>query len=169
MTSTLYANPYDISAQGFYFTSLEDYEKKAADLRNEYGQPVEEFEIDFIDGENADLFAAFGVNQANLEHWFEIDEMDLSDEQKVAFFYLVSDLGKTAQEALELIDDVSIFEGKPSDYVEEILDEIYPDIPQGLRGYIDTEAMARDMRLNGEIAEFEREGKDYVITNPMDF
>ena len=44
----LHAQPYDISASGFYFDSLEDYQAKAAKARNDYGDPVEEFEIQFI-------------------------------------------------------------------------------------------------------------------------
>ena len=52
MTTTLFANPYDISASGFYFTSMEEYDAKSAALRNECGQPVEEFEIDYIDGDD---------------------------------------------------------------------------------------------------------------------
>jgi hypothetical protein len=169
MTTTLFANPYDISANGFYFTNIEEYNTKSAALRNDCGGPVEEFEIDYIDGENSDLFQAFGVNQANLEQWFDIEDRDFTDEEKAAFFYLVSDLGKKPEEALELIDDVRLFEGKPQDYVEEILDEIHPDIPSSLRNYIDTEAMARDMGLNGEIAEIDHNGTHYVVTNPLDF
>lgn len=169
MTTTLFANPYDISASGFYFTSMEDYDAKSAALCNECGQPVEEFEIDYIDGDTAELFNAFGVNQANLAQWFEIEDRELSEEEMAAFAYLVSNLGKAPQEALDAIEDVRLFAGKASDYVEEILDEIHPDIPSTLRNYIDTEAMARDMVINGEITVFEHGRTRYVITNPLDF
>jgi hypothetical protein len=56
--TTLYAQPYDISANGFYFDTVDDYNEKATKLLNSYGQPVEEFELQFIDGESidADLF-----------------------------------------------------------------------------------------------------------------
>ncbi|WP_371157029.1 hypothetical protein [Jannaschia sp. 2305UL9-9] len=33
MTITLFAQPYDISANGFYFTSTEDYEAKVRTLK----------------------------------------------------------------------------------------------------------------------------------------
>ena len=56
--TTLHAQPYDISANGFFFETTEEYNEKASKLVNSYGQPVEEFELQFIDGESidADLF-----------------------------------------------------------------------------------------------------------------
>jgi hypothetical protein len=63
----LYAQPYDISAHGFYFETAAEYNEKASKLRNSYGWPVEEFELQFIDGESIDakLFEALGVHQGN--------------------------------------------------------------------------------------------------------
>ncbi|CTQ55914.1 hypothetical protein LP7551_04464 [Roseibium album] len=71
--TNFYAQPYDISADGFYFESFEDYSEKAAKAVNHYGEPVEEFEIQFIDGEDIDceLAKAFGVNKANLRQFFD--------------------------------------------------------------------------------------------------
>ncbi|MEQ8348877.1 MAG: hypothetical protein RIB84_07630 [Sneathiellaceae bacterium] len=66
--TTLYAQPYDITATGFYFETAEQYAAQAAKAVNDYGQRVEEFEIQFIDGENPDaaLAEAWGLNQVNL-------------------------------------------------------------------------------------------------------
>ncbi|MEP3296768.1 MAG: hypothetical protein ABJO27_09875 [Pseudoruegeria sp.] len=63
----LHAQPYDLSAAGFCFQTAEEYAEKANALRNDYGAPVEEFEIQFIDGEHIDceLAQAIGLNQAN--------------------------------------------------------------------------------------------------------
>ena len=47
-----------------------------------YGNLVEEFEIQFIDGDNAQLFEACGINQANLNRWFDDIEF-LQDHEKV--------------------------------------------------------------------------------------
>ena len=71
MTTLLFAQPYDICANGFYFSSEKDYEAKANNLLNQYGQPVEEFEIQFIDGKNIDakLFNALGITRA-IFHYF---------------------------------------------------------------------------------------------------
>ena len=48
--TTLFAQPYDITIGGFFFETIEDYVAKAAALRNSFGDPVEEFEIQFTDG-----------------------------------------------------------------------------------------------------------------------
>ena len=82
----LYAQPYDISATGFYFETVEEYKKNANALRNEYGDPVEEFEIQFIEGEfiDCDLAKAIGLNQANFARFFEIiDEWEEWEKQQV--------------------------------------------------------------------------------------
>jgi hypothetical protein len=49
--TTLHAQLYDISANGFYFETAAEYNEKARKLVNSYGQPVEKFELQFIDGE----------------------------------------------------------------------------------------------------------------------
>jgi len=80
--TTLHAQPYDISATGFYFENAEEFEQKSSTLRNDYGDPVEEFELQFIDGENIDseLAKAWEINQANYAHFF--DAVDEWDEQR---------------------------------------------------------------------------------------
>ena len=69
----LHAQPYDISAPGFLFKSVEEYREKADKLTNSAGDPVEEFEIQFIDGEDIDreLFKALNINQATSPMFFE--------------------------------------------------------------------------------------------------
>jgi len=48
----LHAQSYDPDANGFYFESMEDYASKAKLNRNSFGDVVEEYEIQFIDGED---------------------------------------------------------------------------------------------------------------------
>jgi len=62
----LYANHYSLDAPGFYFDGFDDYEATAAAARDRFGNAVEEFEIDYIPGDNPALFAAASVNQATL-------------------------------------------------------------------------------------------------------
>ena len=86
MKTTLYAQPYDISAMGFYFDSADDYAEKAKAARNDHGQPVEEFEIQFIDGEAIDaaLAEAIGLHQGDITAFFEaIDSWDDHDTRQV--------------------------------------------------------------------------------------
>lgn len=76
MTTTLHAQPYDTSATGFYFKSLEEYQKTAPTIKNDFGGTVEEFEIQLIDADGIDceLAKAIGINQANIERFFECVE-----------------------------------------------------------------------------------------------
>jgi hypothetical protein len=81
----LYAQPYDISAIGFYFQSQAEYAEKSAKARSSYGFPVEEFEIQFIDGEDIDakLFEALGINQCNFHLFLKIrDSWDDNQKRK---------------------------------------------------------------------------------------
>ena len=76
MTLLFYAQPYDISAEGFYFRGFDEYCERAANAKNQIGNRVEEFEIQFIDGDqiDCDLAKAWGVNQANISHFFDVAE-----------------------------------------------------------------------------------------------
>jgi len=84
--TTLFAQPYDITANGFYFHSVEDYNENAEKSRNSAGFPVEEYELQFIDGESIDaaLFKALDVNQANFGAFLDAcEEWDIAQKQKV--------------------------------------------------------------------------------------
>ena len=88
----------------------DEYVEKAAGHHNEYGDPVEECEIQFIDGDNRRLFEAVSVNQVNLRGWFEkFEELDGDDAIKI--IYLTEDLGYRLEDSLEHLDDVALFEG----------------------------------------------------------
>ena len=58
MMTTLHATPYNTDATGFYFTDALDYETKSTVHVDRYGNLVEEFEIQLIDGDDAQLFEA---------------------------------------------------------------------------------------------------------------
>ena len=75
MTS-FYAQPYDISATGFCFEDAETYQDKSANLVNRYGNLVEEFEFQFIDGEtiDAELFLTLSVDQSNILKFIDLHE-----------------------------------------------------------------------------------------------
>ena len=115
MTNSYHATPYDISAAGFYFKDFEEYTIKAAAHRNEYGEPVEEYEIQFIDGDNYKLFGALSVQQANLEQWFD-DYEGLGGDELIKAIYLAEDQYCTIDEILDKLDDVMLFEGAAEEY-----------------------------------------------------
>ncbi len=147
--STFYAQPYDIDAKGFYFDSAEAFTGGAKGRTNRYGMVVEEYEIQFIDGERIDaaLANALGVNQANIAAFFEC-EAEWSDDQKRRVIIAASEIG-------ELIDptdnpddlDIDIYElDSMRGLAEQFIDEgLFGDIPEHLAGYIDLDAIARDL------------------------
>jgi antirestriction protein len=151
--TTLYAQPYDISATGFYFDDADSYARQADALRNDYCQPVEEFEIQFIDGEAIDaaLAEAWHLNQANLARFFEIVD-DWSDHQKQRFIVAVGECGYSYDPATVDPDDfdVDLYETDSlRDLAEQFVDEgLFGDIPKHLANYIDYEAIARDLAID---------------------
>ncbi|RAS19547.1 antirestriction protein ArdA [Paraburkholderia bryophila] len=161
-----FACPCNLDAVGFYFHSLEEYSQRTEACTDSLGGRVEEFEIQFIDGGavDAELFGALDVSQASLSLWFDCVEV-LSAEAKAAAFYLVSQCGQTVQDLLGNLEEVVLREGDMIDAAAELFDEFYPELPQVARIYIDMEAYARDLRLNGALDEFEVAGKTYTVLN----
>jgi len=151
--TTLYAQPYDIDADGFYFTSAEDYATKASECRNRYGQPVEEFEIQFIDGAGIDgqLFTALKVCQADVEAFMVAIE-DWSQEQKIKVIVAVGEAGY----GLDLKSgdpdgfDVDLYVVETvADLAQQfVADGLYGPIPEALQNYIDYDAIGRDLAVD---------------------
>ena len=151
--TTLYAQPYDIAACGFYFDSIDTYTSQAERLRNDYGQPVEEFEIQFIDGDllDCELFNALGVHQANIEGYFEAVE-DWSERQKITVIIAVGeagydfDLGKDDPDKFEVdLYEVDSLRDLAIQFVE---DGFYGDIPKPIENYLDYDAIGRDLGMD---------------------
>jgi antirestriction protein len=151
--TTLFAQPYDIAACGFYFETLEDYWEKAAKAVNQYGQPVEEFEIQFIDGErlDAELAKAFGLNQSNIGQYLEAAE-DWLEYQKFAYIIAVGECGYDFDAANNDVDtlDVDIYEvSSLRELAEHFVEEgLFGDIPEPLQFYIDYDAISRDLGMD---------------------
>lgn len=157
MTNTYHAQPYDISKSGFYFTDMASYEAGVE------ASGAEEFELQFIDGEDAELFNACKINQATLAQWF--DEIEpLEDWAKIAFYWLVWDRSCTLEEALENYEDVSISEESLEDAAAQLFDEVY-EVPAAIAAYIDYDKFANDCRIGGDLDEFEFKGTTYTVTN----
>ena len=149
----LHAQPYDISAQGFYFRTAAEYQEKAAKVRNDFGFPVEEFEIQFIDGESIDaaLFEALRVDQCTFPHFLEAcDAWD--DDQKRKVIIAVGECGYSFDLKSGDPDDfdVDIYE---LDSLRELAmqfvdDGLWGEIPEHLQNYLDYDAMARDLGMD---------------------
>lgn len=158
----LYANPYDTSANGFYFESAEDFDEKfQAHL------PVEEYEIDFIDGtgEEAALFKVARINQSNIAEWFDGVDQLRDHEMAAAYFLLDNGMVSTFSEAVEKADQLIFREGDVKAYAESYIDDMGGPAELGkqtLEQYFDYDAFARDMRLGGDVTEFEFDGTTYT-------
>ena len=149
----LHAQPYDISASGFFFEDTKEYDAKRRKCLSDVGQPVEEFEIQFIDGEDidAELFKALGINQATFPLFLEkVDEWD--DSQKKKIIIAVGECGYS----------VDLNSGDPDDFdidlyemdslrelAEHFVEEgLFGEIPERIRFYLDYDAMARDLGMD---------------------
>lgn len=150
--TTLYAQPYDITATGFYFETPEQYAALAAKAVNDYGQPVEEFEIQFIDGERLDaaLAEAWELNQCSFAAFLEAVD-DWEDHSKIRLIIAVQE-GIGFDTETDDIDglEVDIYGVETMrELAEQFVDDgLFGDIPEGLRGYIDYDAIARDLAMD---------------------
>jgi hypothetical protein len=161
----LYAQPYSIDASGFQFTSADEYTAKQSALRDRFGAPVEEFELQYLDGEDSQLFDACRIHQANLATWFD-DIESLDRQEKAQLFYLVDQGGYDLSDALERYDDVALFDGRLIDAATQLFDDCYlSEVPEAVRNYIDYDAFANDCRIGGDMCEFRFDGDAYTVTN----
>jgi len=149
----LHAQPYDLAAAGFYFESAEDYARKAATLCNTYGQPVEEFEIQFIDGErlDAELFETLKVAQSDIGAYFEA-ALNWSDDRKVRAIIAVGEVGHRFRFGEGDPDrfDIDLYEiDSLRDLAIQFVDEgLFGDIPEAIENYLDYDAIARDLAMD---------------------
>ncbi|MEM8774980.1 MAG: antirestriction protein ArdA [Pseudomonadota bacterium] len=160
-----HAQPYDLSATGFYFEDQESFEKKIGSIRNDYGQPVEEFELQFIDGEAIDcaLARAWGINQANILAFIDAAE-SWEEDEKLRFIIAVGECGYSFDPdsidpnifEVDIYEDMSLRE-LAEHFVEEGL---YGPIPETIAYYLDYEAIANDLGV--EYTETEIAGKRWT-------
>lgn len=157
-----YAQPYSLEHTGFYFRNVDEYE---AGMKKLNARGCEEVEIQFIDGDNhlARLAQAAQTHQGNVALWYEALE-DL-DETETAQIMFLLDLGYSLEDALDRHEEVCLYPGTARDYADELVNDCC-EVPENLRYYIDYEAIARDMAINGEITEIDR---DLIVTNANEF
>lgn len=152
MTITLYAQPYDISATGFSFESADDFDIKSDACRNSFGDIVEEFEIQFIDGEAIDaaLAKAIGLTQANLGHFFDCAE-HWEDWEKTIVIIAVGDCGYDFDPERAPSDyDIDVYHAVSlRELAEQFVDDgLLGEVPANLLPYFDYDAFARDLAVD---------------------
>jgi hypothetical protein len=159
--TTLYANPYDTSYTGFYFTSTEEF------VSHMDKAPYEEVEIDYIDGLNPKLFATTGIYQSNIGIWFsDLDQIEDNSTPGISIIYLLDYL--SLDDALARYEEVMIWYGTSEDYASEIFSDFIEldNLPDIIKYHIDYSGIAHDMELNSEITQV---GYNTWVTNCMQF
>ncbi len=162
----LFAQPYDISAHGFYFHSLEEYNEKSANLLNHYGDLVEEFEIQFIDGDDLDceLFKALSIHQGTIGDYFNASEY-FSDGQKIRIILATRECGYNFDYSTDDPDgyDIDIYElDSLRDLAEQFIEDgLFGNITENIRYYLDLDAIARDLAM--DYSETTIAGKNYIF------
>ena len=162
----LFANPYDTTNLGFYFSSYEEYEIKSSNLVDDFGFPVEEFMIEFINGELCQLFNACAIDQCTLKLWFNDIEL-LPEAEQVELYYRCDNLSQNVEEALDKLNtDGFIQQSSLADYAYEYINDygVIDCLPETFRCYFDYEAYARDLELNGEVIEFTYDNSTYIAS-----
>lgn len=153
MILLFYAQPYDISAEGFYFREYDKYSKQADIAKNQYGYKVEEFEIQFIDGGHIDceLAKAWELNQANIERFIAVAD-DWDNEDKIRFILAVGECSYSFDpDTVNPSDfDVDVYRvDSMRDLAIEFVEEgLFGDIPERFQFYIDYDAIARDLSVD---------------------
>ena len=150
MTTTLYANPYDISYTGFYFDNADQFTEQLSQAK------FEEVEIDYIDGDNPRLFNAAGISQCNIDIWFDdLDHLTDGSDEALAIEYQLEFMDLIS--AIEQQAEVNLYRGSIVDYAAELIEEIYPinQLPDIIKNHIDYAGIANDMKLNSEVAEID--------------
>ena len=150
---------------GFYFETADEYEKKAEQCFDPYGGSVEEFEIQFVDGEllDAELFRAWDVHQGNF-HTFLDAAGNLNENEKIALIAL-SECGYIIDENT-CTDNVDIYYcDSLKELAIQFFDEgLYGQIPVSIQHYIDYDAVARDLGM--DYTELSIAGKTIIYRYP---
>jgi len=149
----LYAQPFDLDASGFYLDNAEEYAAKAGSLRNRYGQPVEEVEIEFTGGEaiDAELFQALRIGHTDIEAFFDgVREWTL--DQKVKVIIAVGEVGYVFTPGEDHPDhfDVDVYAvDSLRDLAEQIVDDgLISEIPEAIANYLDYDAIVRELSMD---------------------
>ncbi|NCO02571.1 MAG: antirestriction protein ArdA [Alphaproteobacteria bacterium] len=163
--TTLFAQPYDICANGFYFETAEQYEEKAKNLTNDYGDLVEEFEIQFIDGDSIDckLFFALNIHQGNFADFLDcVDEWDI--DEKIKVILAVGECGYSFTFGKDTPDqyDLDLYEmDSMRDLAMEFVEQgLFGDIPANIQNYLDYNAIAYDLGM--DYSETTIDGTRYI-------
>jgi hypothetical protein len=160
----------------FYFDTAEEYQTKYDEKYRLHG--TEEYEIQFIDGDDAEseLAKVVGLNQCNFKLFMDLMERGLSDRQLAGVYERLDNQHMSLEDVCALDEDeldegilhecTSAYSEREAikDYAEDYIEDcgMLNDMPEELRGYFDYDAYARDLDANG-MSAFEFNNIWYVV------
>ncbi|MBY6104995.1 antirestriction protein ArdA [Ferrimonas balearica] len=153
-------NQFHSFRSGFWI-SVADYQMNEGEIFQHFcdveseidGDEIVDVELMFTDYENfpAAFYGESGCDWDKIEEWGELTEA----QREAADHYLDHVDGSCHSRAMEKARDgeISIYEGTRAEYAEHWHDEAGSEIPQWLSGYIDWDAVGRDMECDGFFVE----------------
>ena len=156
---------FDSYSKVLYFRSFEEYQQKSSTLRNDYGAPVEEFEIQFIDGDDldCDLFKALDIHQGNSDAFLTACE-EWDENQKIKVIIAVGEAGYSFDPRKDDPDDfdIELYElDNLKNLAEQFIEEgLFGEIPENIKFYLDLDAIARDLGM--DYSEIRLNGTNYI-------
>jgi len=129
-------------------------------IENNLGGIPEEFEV--VDTEEIPYLGSFTSYQTYNDYYELLQEQD-----EVLIAYSIDNLGIRVEELMKdssSLDDLVKYECDIAEYVDIIIEEgLFGDIPDKLKFYIDTDKIARDLIMGGDVNEFTYNNTDYII------
>ena len=166
----------DDEIQGFElnFNDIDDLENTVDKWEDKFDD-FESYEIVITVNENVEndgyitqFILKFSESELTYQLLLDVANGDYDDyleddgDYYLAFKYLTEFNNYSAEDAIDKKDEVSIYQGSASDYVEQWTRDTGGEIPNNLDQYIDWDSMAYDWKRDGELIELE---EDVWVTN----
>ena len=163
------AVPYDTSAPYFTFSSGEEFAEKSKNNLNDWGGVVEEYQFDFVDGDDFDQELFELMSEMSLMTGQYFDALDALNEDDIRLLRAMQSIGghekdfDTVEQAEDSVQDLRdrgayIFDGGLKDYAQETVDSMggLKELDeQTLENHFDWDAYANELR-HGEIHELDK-------------
>lgn len=165
MALELYAQPYDITAVGFYFDTARQFNELSGEALNDFGQRVEEYEIQFVDGQHIDfeLARVWQINQANFVAFLDA-AAEWDNDRKRRYIIAVGECGYDHSQVADDPENEGIdiyYLDSLQELAESFVDEgLFGEVPEALAAHIDYESIARDLSV--DFSEIEIAGERLV-------
>ena len=147
-----YAQPYDMEAKGFYFKDMDDFKKKSKKNKNSYGQIVEEYMFEFIDGDEFESEIARMSRSGDfldVEQIEQFSDLAADDYARAMALYMIEQ-GYNTDKIVKVLEteNYPVYEGRKEAYAEEFLEDvgIWKDAGEMYFGY---DRFGRDLKIDG--------------------